>query len=115
MDRRRSRRSLPPAAHGGRSQRGVVYVYINTRGGAAGRGANVDHPRENAALGRDGVRRRRRGDRRIGDPILQAGAKVSVMLRIRVWTTLACLCALGASAAARGDSVFRVRILDETA
>jgi hypothetical protein len=38
------------------------------------------------------------------------------MLRVKVWTTVACLCALGASAAARGDGFeFRVRILDETA
>lgn len=38
------------------------------------------------------------------------------MLRFRVWTTVACLCALSASAAARGDGVaLRVRILDETA
>ena len=75
----------------------------DTRSGPAAGRTSVDRSRENAALGRDGVRRGRRGNCRIGSPIFQARTKVIAMWRIKVWTALTCLFALGASAAGSGD------------
>ena len=84
MARRRSGGPLPRAAHGGGSSGALVHVHIGTRSGPAAASSSVDRSRQNAALGRDRVRRRGRAHCRIGDAVVQGRAKVITMMRIKL-------------------------------